>query len=250
MRRRSGQTSTLARHTSARRSTNTGTLPAPPTPPAGYLGWWDASQITGVADGAALATWNDLSVQGHTLSQATGAAQPTFYKTTGAKLVNGLPAVWFDGTDDLMNTAIAGWTITQPFTVAVVVQMATSSVMPWAGGNGATFPYLYNDVANKAELNAGGANQEVGPVLGTGLHALVSVLNAAASSVNIDGTIYTVAATPGGSGWTNGFAVGAYTGGAFFVNGPICEVLVYGSALTPTVQATLYSYLHTKWATP
>ena len=68
---------------------------APPV--AGYTGWWDASQISGVADGAKLSSWPDLSGNGHHLAQATGANQPTYYKTTVGQLVNSQPVVVFDG---------------------------------------------------------------------------------------------------------------------------------------------------------
>src|SRR5438105_1853536 len=60
--------------------------------------WLDAMQISGVADAVVLDEWPDMSGLGqHAASgQAGGSAvRPIYYKTNSAKLVNGLPAVWF-----------------------------------------------------------------------------------------------------------------------------------------------------------
>lgn len=67
------------------------------------IGWWDASQITGLADTDAVTAWDDLSSAGRDLAQATGSRQPTY--RTGIK--NGLPVVRFDGGDVISGTAHA-----------------------------------------------------------------------------------------------------------------------------------------------
>src|SRR5689334_16189447 len=65
----------------------------------GLVLWLAADRITGLADGAAIVTWTDLSGTGHDATQATGSKQP-LYKTN---ILNGLPGALFDGTDDVMS---------------------------------------------------------------------------------------------------------------------------------------------------
>lgn len=67
--------------------------------------WYDASAIIGLSDGQAVSQWDDLSTGGEHLTQATGANQP-IYKTA---IVNGLPVVRFDGSNDTM--AESGYTM-------------------------------------------------------------------------------------------------------------------------------------------
>ena len=91
-------------------------------PLAGYTAWWDASQITGFADGASLTSWADESGNGYAMTPNVWAA-PTYYKTTSAKLVNGKPAVWFDGSTTGMALGTTGSPpypfVNQPNTICI-----------------------------------------------------------------------------------------------------------------------------------
>jgi len=82
-----------------------------PPPVAGVQFWYDATQIVGLNDGDAVATWNDLSVNGRNLTQGTAASQPT-YQTNEQ---NGKPGVLGDGVDDSMSTT--AFTRNQPHAV-------------------------------------------------------------------------------------------------------------------------------------
>ena len=80
-----------------------------PTDLSNLLLWLDASQITGLNDGDAVASWTDLSGNGNHATQSTAAAKPT-YKTN---IINGLPVVRFDGGDFLstFTTGITNWSM-------------------------------------------------------------------------------------------------------------------------------------------
>jgi hypothetical protein len=65
--------------------------------------WYKADAITGLSGGASVATWTDSSGAGRHLTQATGANQPTYQ--TG--VVNSLPVVRFDGTNDYLRVTSA-----------------------------------------------------------------------------------------------------------------------------------------------
>lgn len=64
-------------------------------PAAGRVLWLAADRITGLADGDPVGTWADLSGGAHDATQV-GSARP-LYKTG---ILNGLPGVLYDGTDD------------------------------------------------------------------------------------------------------------------------------------------------------
>jgi hypothetical protein len=75
-------------------------LEAPQTV-AGLRLWLAADKIGGLSGGAAVATWADASGRANDATQPTGANQPT-YQTA---VINGLPVVRFDGSNDWMNLA-------------------------------------------------------------------------------------------------------------------------------------------------
>jgi hypothetical protein len=64
----------------------------------GVLGWYAASDITGKNDGDPVHPWEDLTGNGHDFVQATSGSRP-LYKTN---IINGHPALLFDGSDDCM----------------------------------------------------------------------------------------------------------------------------------------------------
>lgn len=64
--------------------------------------WLKADAIAGLSDGDPVGTWSDSSGQGNHATQATAAKKPT-YKTN---IINGLPAVRFDGVDDYLQASI------------------------------------------------------------------------------------------------------------------------------------------------
>jgi hypothetical protein len=64
----------------------------------------DAATITTVS--SAVSQWNDKSGNGRNVSQSTASFRPTY----PSNILNGLPAVRFDGTDDRLQTASAFFT--------------------------------------------------------------------------------------------------------------------------------------------
>src|SRR5215467_1797621 len=125
------------------RSTSPTTEPMAP-PVAGYTAWYDATLITGVSDGAKIATWNDSSGNGHHLvSQYSSANQPVYYSTTGTRLINGHPAVWFNVANTGGLTCTDTFSIPHPFTIVAVSQASSLSGAPvlWCVNTGSTSQY-------------------------------------------------------------------------------------------------------------
>jgi hypothetical protein len=98
-----------------------GTTPGPASglPPVASPEWWfDARFITGVADGAPVTTWNDLSGNGHTATVSAGSA--TFH----ANQFNGGAALTLDSCSIAISGAVA---TTGIFTIFVVFSTSSPS---------------------------------------------------------------------------------------------------------------------------
>lgn len=101
------------------RGSSEGSSAFSPTDIAGLQLWLDASQIVGLNDGDAVATWSDLSGTSNDATQGTAAARP-IYKTAQ---LNGRPCVRFDGVNDLLNYPNSIFTYTGAGTVFALVRV-------------------------------------------------------------------------------------------------------------------------------
>lgn len=238
----------------------TGSVSGSGPPVGGYLAWYDASQITGVSDGAGLSSWPDESGNGNTLTQADSLRQPTYYKTTAGKLVNGLPAVWFNGAQSDASIIYQSAHIssaTSNVTMFVVVQNNDAypggGVCPFFNGDGDNSGYGPAWFANQNDYGwlVGGIAWEPSTTApNTSLHVMCLALGSSSATVYIDntsvGTVgYSTPSTPGAMA-----ALGKHTtseASAYCVDGPICEAIFYGSLLSSTDRTSVYNYLNTKW---
>jgi hypothetical protein len=80
------------------------------------LGWWKSDVGTTVVTG--VSQWNDQSGNGNHMLQATGIRQPALVPG----VLNGLPAIVFDGVDDYLRAAFA---LIQPCTIFIVLSQIT-----------------------------------------------------------------------------------------------------------------------------
>lgn len=224
---------------------------------AGLDLWLDASQL-GLADGASVATFTDLSGNGRDLTQATSSARPTF-RSSGSVVTqpNGLPVVHFDGVDDfLANTAYSVASVPAGGTTVLVVTRSLSS-----GVNSEVVTTRSGVAVNDGwllRLSSGGASV---------LAALIGSLNATVSgtttSVHIAGLDRTGGSQRAFINGSNGTAVsGTLTAPATtltqmgkqssVISGQmyVAECIVYSSKLSDADRQTLESYLRAKWGTP
>jgi hypothetical protein len=230
--------------------------PPPPSPPVpGYAGWWDAARITGQADDTALASWPDLSGDGFNWAQATGAHRPTYYKTTSAKLVNGLPAVWFNGSSTFMQTT--GPTYTSANTVFLVgsgatgtSEYVTSSSDTFGAGPAIIYGFTAGELQYYNQLTGHTADEQT---FGTGLGgATWGACWVQTDGVQLTGflhggsSVFNVVPNNAISGISNKY-LGCAAGSANFYSGAVCEMLVYLTGLSlGNVDSTL-AYLASKW---
>lgn len=206
--------------------------------------WLDASTISGLADGAAVSSWTDLSSGGHTATQATGANQP-LYKTS---VLSSQPGVRFDGVNDELR--LAGVDI-QPATATIFIVASKPAV-----GSGTWFILRLGTYAIEARSAAldnwgiyVGADVSAGAAIGTSPTRLTTVYR---STTDIDFLTNgsRVTQTSGASTATlqSPGSVGS-NGGGFYSQVDIGEVLVFTRVLNTAERGQVESYLQRKWGT-
>lgn len=108
-----------------------GQIPVPAT--LSPLFWYDASdEATIVQLSGSVSQWNDKSSSGYNLTQGTGANQPAY----GARYINGLKAIDFDGTNDTLLFPSGAYSIAtgnNTFLMVLSVDTTTKATQPLIG---------------------------------------------------------------------------------------------------------------------
>jgi hypothetical protein len=193
----------------------------------------DARNVNGYgvappADGAAVATWVDLSTAGSNATQVTGTNQP-FYR---AAYTNGQPAVDFDGVDNYMATA--SYTVSQPWTIYAVATFESTTAIQVLAGHGAPVQFGRIGVNAQLSLNAGSVLGAI--AINTSPHVISSVFNGASSVIALDGGTPTT-----GAGGANTWAgrpmrIGSYDASTLWFNGGVSALLHYSGAHDATTR--------------
>lgn len=148
---------------------------------AGNPVWFDASTLN-LTSGSTVSSWNDVSGNSYTASQATASKRPVF--TDGA--VNGKPAVDFNGTNQsLIGGANAGFTNPNNLSFYVVSQVdnLTGNRIPFNLDYGS----LSRDMAFMGQICQSGSIFSYG----RSVSYLEKVAFSGSSGYNIYGTSYT-----------------------------------------------------------
>ena len=108
-----------------------------PTDIAGCVSWYAADLITGLSDTDPVGTWPDENGNAYPLTQAVGASKPIYY----IDQINGKPALYGDGTDDvIVNTAFSSAFTGEdlPYTFLYVARIMIHTDWRALGGIGRT----------------------------------------------------------------------------------------------------------------
>ena len=201
-----------------------------------------SDQIGGLSDDDLIATWLDQSGNGRNVTQATGAKKPT-YKTG---IINGLPVVRCDGSDDYLQSST--WSYIQPITIFVGLQIKAHNAAQriFEAGIGAVNRcVLYLQTAPNYAMYAGSN----GPVLNIDLnpHVICCVFNGASSLSSVDGGSEATG-DPGASD-PQGITIGANNSGANNAHVDYVDFLIYNSALSVSDKNSIGKYIAGRIAT-
>lgn len=202
--------------------------------------WLDASQLTGLTDGAAVSTFTDKSGNGRSPTALT-TARPT-YKTN---IVGGLPVVRFDGVDDAMAVTF-GATLAQPTTIFAVEKHTTPSSNKYVfDGIDATNRQALITSVSSMSMYAGVTRTAVVAPGAWRVWCITFKASPDLFYVN-DGLISSADA---GSGSLAGLTLGArwdkFVGS--WLGMDLAELIVYTRALTATERRQVLRYLIAKW---
>ena len=203
----------------------------------GGLRMWVAADIgLDLTDGDPVMVWPDQSGNGNDLIQGAGAKRP-IYKTG---LVNGRPAMRFDGADDFIDAAFV---LVQPEYVFCVFNMTADAAgsNPFDGFAGVNSLRLYRSGVGPALTMNAGAN--LGPITINLTDYFISgcLFNATNGQFRINGGNLAAGNTGGIDG--DGIRVGEEP-----FQGDIAEVIVYNTTLSAVDRQRVERYLSMKYA--
>ena len=216
-------------------------LPAAAAPPVttGLTLHLDASQLTGLSDGATVTTWTDMSGQNN---HATAAGTP-IYKTA---VLNGQPVVRFNGASSFTTADISS-----QFPTAATVFIATTisndnaytlvkanpGVDEWWrwDGDGTSYPGFFR----------GSRLESYTAMPNSGSHLFAISSSASAWEMSINGASQGVEGANYDSGGAPLVIGNGSSGGG--LNGDIAEVLIYSRVLTATEANAVGYYLEAKY---
>ena len=233
-----------------------------PTRIANCAMWLDAGQITGIADGAALPTWQDKSGNARDATQATVSKQP-LYRATNAvvPLPNARPVVQFDGVGSVLATSTPA-NSSNTFTVFVVCQRTATSTLdepvftnrnpasstPIAAQIGfASTNVLRQDYRNDANVIVQSQSALTYPI--AVYHQFEATSDGTTASSLVDGSQVSSGAVPAGAVTTTNTYL-ANDSATFYAPLLIAEVISYSRGLTTTERQQVEAYLKTKYGTP
>jgi hypothetical protein len=213
-----------------------------PTSISGILMWLAANLITGKSNNDPISSWLDSSANSNDATQSTAGYKP-LYKTS---VVNGLPTVYFDNTDDSLLTPL-NLADHAPFTIFIVMNYADVSLSvgyhraiqgqtnnfligPWSGNWSS---YLNGTIA--------------GPVIvDNNFVCLTYLANGPTGdhTLRVNGSDVGAIGQPSYGPGIIVLGVGAYNEPVF---GNIAEILIYDSALSNANRDLIEAYLVAKY---
>jgi hypothetical protein len=207
--------------------------------------------------------WQDLSGNGHHVTQATNGARPTYRASEGP---NGRPALVFDGSNDLLVSAAHFWesddvSIFYVMKFANATRNAVEPVFARTDGTNAQFliqgrqaAVSYNMWLVKYSSGANRVDERDSPKSASWeLHAWQSPPSATTMHINGTSTSISRSTTGSGDGTIEDKSVPIAFGGqnvptpTIFLQGSISEFIVYSRAVTTAERQAIENYLNKKY---
>ena len=197
--------------------------------------WFAANKLQGYSNNDAMSVWFDLTEYGYNATQSVSTEKP-LYKTN---MVNGLPAAYFDNSNDGMYGSV---NVTNPYTVIVVYNSITTS-------------------GNRRCVQGNSNNWLIGPYGGE--HSLYNGAFIEGPTIVANEFVYcrVQGTVSGAEFWVNGSSQGsngnttapgvlnlAYEGAYNEpLNGHIAELIVYDSSISSADALLVENYIKAKY---
>jgi hypothetical protein len=215
-----------------------------PTQLPGLMFWTDSA--FGITQAAGLVSnWADISGNGNSFAQGTGANQPAYTASDAA--YGGRPSLTFVSTNpNWMDMQNALPIIVQPMTVYCVGNISSNAAASdfFDKANGAIGRMLLASSigANTVAIFAGST---VGPAGSVAAPSVIGcVFNSPTCSLLINASQAPIATGDTGATGLNKFEIGGFSGGtASQMNGKLASFLVYSAAHTPAQIQQVFAYL-------
>ena len=219
---------------------------------SGCVAWYDASDSTTITKSSnRVSQWNDKSASGWNLTQATGGSQPLWVSADQ----NGKDVISFVGAREMDNTSYSSENATAHFTKFIVNSYAnaTTNAYPmYSGGTGGNGQQLGGDRYFRASNDSNYAyytesgitmnlNETVYDGTGSGNSGRLNAwLRGVSKTLTYNGTV------PATTSAVNGLTVGSASGAAY-LEGKICEIIIYNTTLSSGDRILVENYLIAKW---
>lgn len=216
---------------------------APPDLP-NMVFWYQADALLGLADGATIETWSDISGAGRHLTHDTASQRP-IYKPG---ILSGRPVARFARAN--AQRLYATGAVAQPITVFVVWKSTNTGASPAGRGcvlegrdtDYSSILYAQQDTTQQIVCSAGNYSRVV-PF--TNFIISTAIYNGASSLVRENGAQRSTGTAS--YGLANGVTVGGRYGQSYWLDGDVAEIIGYNSVLGMSDRIKVENYLAIKY---
>lgn len=210
--------------------------------------WVEGDKITGLANGASISTLTESSPNATVFTQATGTKQPT-YAAVG--VVNGKPAITFDGGDGLSSASGSLGATCSIYAVVVSTlnsgfrRIFSNELNVYFGEEANNWSSFYGN--NSAWGTS--ANHGATEAILTGQPYVVASINDGDDHFYVNGKLINTRTNPM-TAFSDGFQIGAQAAGITgqFWQGSIPALIVYDGAHSAADRLLVERYLNDKYA--
>ncbi len=211
----------------------------------------DAAKTIPAGNGDVVGAWENKANPGtNDGTQATTAAKPTLH--TG--VVNGLPIIRFDGTDDFLNIGdLSALTAAEIFIVVKIDNdppaLAAQSGLWSMGTDGVTpdthFPFTTGDIFDVFGTTV--RKPSIIPTIALDQWNIYNVVSISGEWTNRINTVQQHTTGTNTVGFVATAKIGISNGGTFFLDGDIAEIILYNAKLSTEDRTQLNAYLSNKY---
>ena len=219
----------------------------------GLILWYEATMeasTNAATNGSNISVWNDLSPNKTNATQATSGNQPQYIDSA----INKLPAIRFDGSNDLMNFT-GGAIASNNYTIIIVEQRKDSKSNNYflnGTGSGLSNDNLYLGYSDNSHIIHGQTNNYY--TINTASYGFFSTpkIHIFTHNSNSGKKYYQNTSSLGSGTETPPKALTSYTGSiggssSGYYYGDIGEIIVFNRTLSDSERKSIESYLAKKW---